>query len=418
MIGNEPVAAGGEGQMAEATEREMVLNLGPQHPSTHGVLRVLTELSGETITRATPDIGYLHRGVEKLIESKLYYHGMTYTDRTDYTSAPANNVGYILAVEKLLGIEDQIPERAHYLRMIAAELGRISGHLVWIGTHGLDLGAMSMFLYAFREREKVSGLYEEITGARLTTNFFRVGGAGRHDDPPGWLDHVEEFADYFTLDDFNTILTENELWKVRTQGVAVISAEDAVSYGLTGPCLRGSGVNWDLRKARPYCRYDQVDFEVPVGEDGDVYSRFIVRLNELYQSTHIIKQCVARARELQGEPANAANANVVPPEIERVSGWEPSGVTGDMEAMINHFKIWIEGYSPPEGACYMAIESPKGELAYYFVSDGTGIPYRCHIRSPSFVNLGALPYLVEGNMLADMVATIGSIDIVLGEVDR
>ncbi len=418
MIGNEPVATGREEQMAEATEREMVLNLGPQHPSTHGVLRVLTELSGETITKATPDIGYLHRGVEKLIESKLYYHGMTYTDRTDYTSAPANNVGYILAVEKLLGIEEQIPERAHYLRMIAAELGRISGHLVWIGTHGLDLGAMSMFLYAFREREKVSGLYEEITGARLTTNFFRVGGAGRHDDPPGWLDHVEEFANSFTLDDFNTILTENELWKVRTQGVAVISAEDAISYGLTGPCLRGSGVKWDLRKARPYCRYDQVDFDVPVGEDGDVYSRFIVRLNELYQSTYIIKQCVERARELQGEPANAANANVVPPEIERVSGWEPSGVTGDMEAMINHFKIWIEGYSPPEGACYMAIESPKGELAYYFVSDGSGIPYRCHIRSPSFVNLGALPYLVEGNMLADMVATIGSIDIVLGEVDR
>ena len=418
MIDNEPAAAGREGQMAEATEREMVLNLGPQHPSTHGVLRVLTELSGETVTKATPDIGYLHRGVEKLIESKLYYHGMTYTDRTDYTSAPANNLGYILAVEKLLGIEDQIPERAHYLRMIAAELARISGHLVWIGTHGLDLGAMSIFLYAFREREKVSGLYEEITGARLTTNFFRVGGTGRHDDPPGWLDHVDEFADSFTLDDFNIILTENELWRVRTEGVGIISAEDAVSYGLTGPCLRGSGVEWDLRKARPYCRYDQIDFEVPLGEHGDVYSRFIVRLNELYQSTYIIKQCVARARELRGEPTNAANANVVAPEIERVSGWEPSGVTGDMEAMINHFKLWIEGYSPPEGACYMAIESPKGELGYYFVSDGTGVPYRCHIRSPSFVNLGALPHLVEGNMLADMVATIGSIDIVLGEVDR
>ncbi len=418
MTGNDPVAARGEGQTVESTEREMVLNLGPQHPSTHGVLRVLTELSGETITKATPDIGYLHRGVEKLIESKLYYHGMTYTDRTDYTAAPANNLGYILAVEKLMGIEDQIPERAHYLRMIAGELARISGHLVWIGTHGLDLGAMSMFLYAFREREKVSGLYEEITGARLTTNFFRVGGTGRHDDPPGWLDHVDEFADSFTLDDFNIILTENELWKVRTQGVAIISPEDAISYGLTGPCLRGSGIEWDLRKARPYCRYDQIDFDVPVGEHGDVYSRFIVRLNELYQSTYIIKQCVARARELQGEPTNIVNAKIVPPEIERVSGWEPSGVTGDMEAMINHFKLWIEGYSPPAGACYMAIESPKGELGYYFVSDGTGVPYRCHIRSPSFVNLGALPQLVEGNMLADMVATIGSIDIVLGEVDR
>ena len=405
-------------ELNEATEREMVLNLGPQHPSTHGVLRVLTELSGETITKATLDIGYLHRGVEKLIESKLYAQGMTYTDRTDYTAAPAGNVGYILAVEKLLGIEDQIPDRAHYLRMIVSELARIAGHLVWIGTHGLDLGAMSMFLYAFREREKVSGLFEEGSGARLTTNFFRVGGTGRHEDPPGWLDHVEEFANGFTIDDFNIILTENEIWKVRTQGIGVISAEDAISYGMTGPCLRGSGVAWDLRKARPYCRYEEVDFEVPVGEDGDVYSRFLVRLNELYQSTSIIRQCVVRARELRGEPSNAVNANVVPPEIERVTGWEPTEVTGDMEAMINHFKLWIEGYSPPKGDCYMAVESPKGELGYYFVSDGTGTPYRCHIRAPSFVNLAALPQMVEGNMIADLVATIGSIDIVLGEVDR
>ncbi|MDP6183965.1 MAG: NADH-quinone oxidoreductase subunit D, partial [Gammaproteobacteria bacterium] len=239
-----------------------------------------------------------------------------------------------------------------------------------------------------------------------------------HHDPPGWLDHVEEFADTFTIDDFDIILTENELWKVRTQGIGVISAEDAISYGLTGPCLRGSGVSWDLRKARPYCRYDQIDFEIPVGEHGDVYSRFLVRLNELYQSASIIKQSVARARELRGEPANAVNANVVPPEIERVTGWEPSAVKGDMEAMINHFKLWIGGYLPPEGACYMAVESAKGELGYYFVSDGTGVPYRCHIRSPSFVNLASLPHLVEGNMIADMVASIGSIDIVLGEVDR
>ena len=399
-------------------EGNLILNLGPQHPSTHGVLRILTELSGETIVKATPDVGYLHRGIEKLIESKLYAHGMTLTDRTDYTSAPLNNIGYILAVEKLLGIEDQIPERTHFLRMIVMELSRIGAHLVWIGTHGLDLGAMSIFLYAFRERERVLGLFEEGCGARLTTNYMRVGGVGRHDDPPGWLDHVEEFADSFTIDDFDKILTENELWLLRTRNVGVISAEDAVNYGMTGPCLRGSGVRFDLRKARPYCRYDQVEFEVPIDHAGDVYSRYIVRLNELFQSTSIIKQCVRRARELAGAPLNAVNAKVVMPEIERVTGWESSGTRGDMEAMINHFKLVIEGYRPPPGDCYLAVESPKGELGYYFVSDGSGIPYRCHIRAPSFVNLAALPQMVVGNLIADIVATIGSIDIVLGEVDR
>ena len=399
-------------------ETEMVLNIGPQHPSTHGVLRVITRISGENIREATCDVGYLHRGVEKLIENRLYYQGMTFTDRTDYTSAPAGNLGYILAVEKLLGIEEEIPDRTQFLRMIVMELARLYGHLVWIGTHALDIGAMSMFLYAFREREKISALFEEGCGARLTTSYMRVGGTGRHDDPPGWLDRVTEFTDNFTMSDFDTLLTNNEIFRVRTIGVGIISAENAISYGLTGACLRGSGVPWDLRKARPYCRYDEVDFEIPVGENGDVYSRFMVRLNEMYQAIGIIRQASERAKELRGEPTDITNAQVVMPEIERVSGWEPTGQTGDMEAMIAHFKLVIEGYSPPVGDAYMGIESPKGELGFYFVSDGSGTPYRCHIRSPSFVNLSSLEEMVEGALLADLVACIGSIDIVLGEVDR
>ncbi len=398
--------------------KEMILNIGPQHPSTHGVLRVIARISGENIREATCDVGYLHRGIEKLIENRLYYQGMTFTDRTDYTAAPAGNLGYILAVEKLLGIEAEIPDRTHYLRMVVMELARISGHLVWIGTHALDIGAMSVFLYAFREREKISALFEEGCGARLTTSYMRVGGTGRHDDPPGWLDRVSEFTDDFTLDDFDTLLTDNEIFRARTIGVGLISAEDAISFGLTGACLRGSGVAWDLRKARPYCRYDEVDFEIPVGEDGDVYSRFMVRLNELHQAIGIIRQSVKKAYELRGKPTDIENAQVVMPQIERVTGWEPTGETGDMEAMIAHFKLVIEGYSPPPGDAYLAIESPKGELGFYFVSDGSGTPYRCHIRAPSFVNLSSLEQMVKGALLADLVACIGSIDIVLGDVDR
>ncbi len=405
-------------EISEAEDGRMILNIGPQHPSTHGVLRVLAKVAGETIEEAECDIGYLHRGVEKLIETKRYYQGMTYTDRTDYTAAPANNLGYILAVEKLLGIENEIPDRAHYLRMIVMELARIYGHLIWIGTHALDMGAMSMFLYAFREREKISGLFEEGCGARLTTNFFRVGGVGRHDDPPGWLEHVQEFAETFTVEEFDTLLTDNELYKSRTKGVGIISTEDAISIGLTGPSLRGSGVEWDLRRHRPYARYNEIDYKIPVFTEGDVYARYMVRLNELYQSRSMIAQCVERARDLRGEPANANLADVVWPEIERVSGWQPDKRSGDMEAMINHFKLVIEGYKPPAGDAYFGVESPKGELGFYFVSDGSGIPYRCHIRSPSFVNLSSLKQLVEGGLMADLVACIGSIDIVLGEVDR
>ena len=405
-------------RMADAPPDRMLINIGPQHPSTHGVLRVAAQIAGETVEKADCDIGYLHRGVEKLIESRLYYQGMVYTDRTDYTAAPANNLGYLMAVEKLLGIEDQIPERAHYLRMIVMELARIYGHMIWLGTHSLDMGAMSMFLYAFREREKISGLFEEGCGARLTTNYMRAGGVGRHDDPPGWLDHVEEFANGFTVEEFDTILTGNEIYQMRTQGVGIIEPEKAISYGVTGPSLRGSGVDWDLRRNQPYARYDQVDFEVPVFSGCDVWSRYLVRLNELFQSRSIILQSVERAREMAGEPVNANNANVVWPEIERVSGWEPAGMRGDMEAMINHFKLVIEGYAPPPGDTYFAVESPKGELGFYFVSDGSGVPYRCHIRSPSFVNLSSLSEMVEGALLADLVACIGSIDIVLGEVDR
>ncbi|MBM3464551.1 MAG: NADH dehydrogenase (quinone) subunit D [Armatimonadetes bacterium] len=395
----------------QISETQLVLNMGPQHPSTHGVLRLLLETEGEQIVRSETDVGYLHRGVEKLIEAHDYKGAITLTDRMDYTSAPANNLGYLMAVEKLLGISDKIPLRARYLRSLVGELSRLAGHHIWIGTHALDLGAMSVFLYALREREKILYLFEQACGARLTTSFMRVGGTGPHDVGEAFIENVEEFLDGYTLREFDDILTDNEIFQQRTRGIGVITTEDALRWGLTGPCLRGSGVAWDLRKARPYAAYDLVEFDVPAYPEGDVYARYRVRLNEMYQAVRIIRQCVAALRALPPQaPSNVLLPQAVPPDVARVPF--------DMEAMINHFKLVMHGLAPEAGEAYFALESPKGELGYYFVSDGSGKPYRCHVRAPSYVNLGILDHTVRGTLIADVVAIIGSIDIVLGEVDR
>ncbi len=393
------------------SDNEMLLNMGPQHPSTHGVLRLVLEVNGEEVRSCKADVGYLHRGVEKLMETHDYRGGITLTDRMDYTAAPSNNMGYLIAIEKLMKIEDEVPLRARYLRTAVAELSRLASHHIWLGTHGMDIGAMSAFLWSLREREKILELFEKACGARLTTSFMRVGGTGPHDVGEDWLDSVEAFLDGYTLSELDDLLTNNEIFLERTRDVGVISTEDALTYGLTGPCLRGSGVAWDLRAARPYAAYDLVEFEVPVFPEGDVYARYLVRLNEMYQSVRIIGQCVDALRDLPpAAPSNLELPDVVPPDIARVPL--------DMEAMINHFKLVMHGFEPIPGEAYFAVEAPKGELGYYFVSDGTGKPYRCHVRSPSFVNLSVIEKAAVGGLLADAVATIGSIDIVLGEVDR
>ncbi len=405
------VNAGPRMDLERTSPDSMILNLGPQHPSTHGVLRLLLELDGEEVLGCKADMGYLHRGVEKLIEAHDYRGGITLTDRMDYTAGPSNNMGYLMAIEKLMGITDEIPLRARYLRTAVAELSRLASHHIWIGTHGLDIGAMSAFLWSLREREKILYLFEEACGARLTTSFMRVGGTGPHDVGDQWLDNVEAFLEGYALHEIDTLLTENEVFLERTRDVGHITREEALSYGLTGPVLRGSGVAWDLRKARPYAAYDLVDFELPVFEEGDVYARYLVRLNEMYQSCRIIGQCVEALRGLpSGSPSNAALPTVTPPDISRVPV--------DMEAMINHFKLVMHGVQPEPGEAYFSIENPKGELGFYFVSDGSGEPYRCHVRSPSFVNLAIIEKISVGALIADVVAIIGSVDIVLGEVDR
>ena len=403
--------AGSRVDLERGSGDNMILNMGPQHPSTHGVLRLVVELDGEEVRRCDADMGYLHRGVEKLLEVHDYRGGITLTDRMDYTSGPSNNMGYLMAIEKLMGITDELPLRARYLRTAVAELSRLAAHHIWLGTHGLDIGAMSAFLWSLREREKILYLFEEACGARLTTSFMRVGGTGPHDVGDQWLDNVEAFLNGYTLDEIDALLTENEVFVERTRDVGIITKEQALSYGLTGPVLRGAGVAWDLRKARPYAAYDLVDFEVPVFTESDVYARYLVRLNEMYQSCRIIGQCVEALRDLPLEsPSNVDLPQIVPPDIGRVPV--------DMEAMINHFKLVMHGVQPAPGEAYFGIENPKGELGFYFVSDGTGMPYRCHVRSPSFVNLSIIEEISVGTLLADVLAIIGSVDIVLGEVDR
>ncbi len=395
-----------ERQIDEA-HRSITLNLGPQHPSTHGVFRVVIDLEGEVITAARPVMGYLHRGVEKLFENHRYPQLVPWTDRTDYLAAPSNNLGICLAIEKLCGVE--VPERAEYFRVILAELSRIASHLVWLGTHCLDLGALSMVLYAFREREMILDLFEQFIGARLTTNIMEIGGFTR-DIPEGWVEKCRDFIAILPdrMREYEDMLSANPIWLNRTKGIGVISPEDAVAYSLTGPLLRASGVAYDIRKARPYLVYDRLDWEVPIGENGDTYDRYLVRMEEMRQSRAMIEQCLDQMPA--SGPFLARESNyVMPPHL-------PSQYNA--EDMQRHFVWTIKGPRPPKGEVYVSTEQPKGELGFYIISDGSPIPYRLHYRAPSFWNLQILPKLAQGAMLADMVALIGTIDIVLGDVDR
>ena len=384
----------------------VTLNMGPQHPSTHGVLRVILEMEGEVITKATPVLGYLHRGIEKMAEDKTYQQIVTLTDRLDYTSPFINNLAYVLPVEKLLGIE--IPPRAQYIRVLMAEITRIQSHLIWLGTHALDLGAMSPLLYCFREREETLDMFEMVGGARMNQSYIRVGGLAG-DLPEGFLEKVRDFSEILPsrVEGYETLLTKNKIWLSRTKGVGIISAEDGIDLGLSGPSLRGSGVKWDLRKANPYSSYDHFDFEIPTGENGDTYDRYLVRMEEMRQSNRIIEQVLDT---LPSGEVNVSNPKIVPPPKEKV--------LTNIESLIIHFHIMSEGFDVPQGEAYCSVESSKGELGFYIVSDGSNKPYRIKIRTPSFINLQSLSTMAEGRMMSDIVAVIGSIDICLGEVDR
>ncbi len=389
-----------------ATTETMTLNMGPQHPSTHGVLRLVLELDGEVIVKVTPHIGYLHRGVEKLSEHRTYHQILPLTDRLDYLAPMSNNLGYILAVEKLMAVE--VPERAETIRIIMAELTRLESHLVWIACHALDIGAMTVFIYAFRERETVMEIYELISGARMTSNFFRVGGLSQ-DVPDEFVKKVSDFIDVMPgyLDQYEGLLTTNPIWLKRTVGNGVISAEDAIDIGLTGPALRGSGVDWDLRRDDSYGGYDKYQFKVPVGENCDTFDRYKVRLVEMREACKIVRQGLDR---LKPGPVLADCPQVCYPPKE--------SVYNSIEGLIHHFKIASEGFAAPEGEIYQGVEAPKGELGFYIVSDGGNKPERLRIRPPSFVNLQAIEQMSVGSMIADLVAVIGTLDIVLGEIDR
>jgi NADH-quinone oxidoreductase subunit D len=384
----------------------MLVNIGPQHPATHGVLRLVVELEGETVRRVIPHIGYLHSGFEKLGEYRQYNQIIPLTDRTDYLAPMANNIALAMAVEALMGIE--ITERCRLLRVIAMELSRIISHLVWAGTTGIDLGAFTPFLWMFQERERVYNLQEAWTGARLTTSVSRVGGM-MADVPEGWEAGLAEFLRTFpaTLREVDAMFTRNAIWIGRTQGVGVISAEEAINWSLSGPMLRASGVAYDVRKDRPYLGYETFDFDVPIGEHGDIYDRYRVRLEEMSQSVRILEQALA---QLEPGPINVSDPRVILPSKSRAMS--------DMEAMIFHFKQVMEGIRPPAGEVYLGVENPKGELGYYMVSDGTAKPVRWRIRPPSFINLSALPRLCEGALLSDVIAINASVDIVMGEIDR
>jgi NADH-quinone oxidoreductase subunit D len=387
-------------------DRTMILNMGPQHPSTHGVLRVLLEIDGETVVRLMPDIGYLHTGIEKTCEAKFYQQVVPLTDRIDYLCPMTNNLCYVLAVEKLLGLE--IPPKAQWLRVLLNELTRINSHLVWLGTHAMDIGALTVFLYCFREREEVLRMFEMVSGQRMMTSYFRVGGVAL-EPPLGFFDRVRDFAGYFPerIDQYENLLTGNPIWGMRTKGVARMTAEDALALGATGPTLRGSGVDIDLRRDMPYSSYEKFQFKVPISQEGDVFARYMCRVQELRESIGIVRQA------LDGMPEGSSKADapgIVLPDREKMKT--------QMESLIYHFKIITEGFAVPAGEVYQAVESPRGEMGYYIVSDGTAKPYRVHMRSACFANLQTLPKLCEGRLLADVVAAIGSIDIVLGEIDR
>jgi NADH-quinone oxidoreductase subunit D len=413
--------------------RNYTLNFGPQHPSAHGVLRLVLELDGEVIQRADPHIGLLHRATEKLAESKPYNQSIGYMDRLDYVSMMCNEHGYVLAIEKLLDVE--APLRAQYIRVMFDEITRILNHLLWLGAHALDIGAMTVFLYAFREREDLMDCYEAVSGARMHATYYRPGGVHRDlpnsmpkYQPSRWrsekevhklnevregsmLDFIEAFTERFPgcVDEYETLLTDNRIWKQRTVGIGVVSPERALQLGFTGPMLRGSGVEWDLRKKQPYEVYDRMDFDIPVGVNGDCYDRYLVRMEEMRQSNQIIRQCVKWLRQNPGPVMSADHKVSAPPREE---------MKADMESLIHHFKLFTEGYCTPPGEVYAAVEHPKGEFGCYIVSDGSNKPYRLKVRAPGFAHLAALDEMARGHMLADVVAIIGTQDIVFGEIDR
>ena len=413
--------------------RNMTLNFGPQHPAAHGVLRLVLEMDGEVIERADPHVGLLRRGTEKLAENKPFNQSIGYMDRLDYVSMMCNEHGYVLAIEKLLGIE--APIRAQYIRVMFDEITRILNHLLWLGAHGLDIGAMTVFLYAFRDREDLMDLYEAVSGTRMHATYYRPGGVYRdlpdrmpqyeaskwhskkdvdrkNEDRQGsMLDFIEAFTERFPgcVDEYETLLTDNRIWKQRTVGIGVVSPERAMQLGFSGPMLRGSGIEWDLRKKQPYEVYDRMRFDIPVGTTGDCYDRYLVRIEELRQSNRIIKQCVHWLRNNPG-PVMLDDAKLTPPRREEMKA--------DMEALIHHFKLFTEGYCVPAGEAYAAVEHPKGEFGVYLVSDGANKPYRLKVRAPGFAHLSAMDEMARGHMLADVVAVIGTQDIVFGEIDR
>ena len=413
--------------------KNYTINFGPQHPAAHGVLRLVLEMDGETVVRADPHIGLLHRGTEKLAESKPFNQSIGYMDRLDYVSMMCNEHAYVRAIETLMDI--QVPERAQYIRTLFDEITRILNHLMWIGSNALDLGAMAVFLYAFREREELMDCYEAVSGARLHATYYRPGGVYRdlpdkmpQYKPSRWhkgadlrrrnawregsmLDYLDAFTDDFPhrVDEYETLLTDNRIWKQRTVGVGVVAPEQALAWGMTGPMLRGSGIEWDLRKKQPYAMYDKMDFDIPVGVQGDCYDRYLVRVAEMRQSNRIIRQCVAWLRANPG-PVIVRNYKVAPPRREEMKE--------SMEALIHHFKLFTEGYCVPAGETYAAVEAPKGEFGCYLVSDGANKPFRVHLRAPGFAHLSSMDAIVKGHMLADVVAMIGTYDVVFGEIDR
>jgi len=413
--------------------QNFTLNFGPQHPAAHGVLRLVLEMDGEVIERADPHVGLLHRATEKLAESKPYNQSIGYMDRLDYVSMMCNEHAYVLAMERLLGIEP--PIRAQYIRVMFDEITRILNHLMWLGAHGLDIGAMTVFLYCFREREALMDTYEAVSGTRMHATYYRPGGVYRDlpqnmpqykssrwrsqkeidtlnaDRQGSLLDFIETFTEHFPdrIDDYETLLTDNRIWKQRTVGIGVVSPERAFQLGFSGPMLRGSGIEWDLRKKQPYEVYDRMDFDIPVGVNGDCYDRYLVRIEEMRQSNYIVRQCIDWLRANPG-PVVVDDHKLVPPTREEMKE--------DMEALIYHFKLFTEGFCIPEGEVYAAVEAPKGEFGIYLVSDGANKPYRLKIRAPGFVHLSAFDEMVRGHMLADVVAIIGTQDIVFGEIDR
>lgn len=401
--------------LADMHGEKMVLNMGPSHPATHGVLRLVLEMDGEIITKATPDVGYLHRGDEKIAENMTYTQFIPYTDRLDYLAPLANNVAYALAVEKLLGIHDQLPPRCQFIRVICCELARISAHLLGLGAFAMDVGALTVFMHTFTEREKIYNLIEWLTGARFTTTYTRIGGLSR-DLPPDWAGKCRKFLDEVVVnfDESEQLLTRNRIFVDRTRDLGVISRELAIDYGLTGPNLRGSGVDHDLRKAHPYLCYDQLEFDVPVGSVGDCYDRYLVRMEEMRQSVRLIRQCLDKlpggAENASREPINVDDGKIVLPPKDKV--------LTSMEELIHQFMLVTQGVNCPPGEVYFGHENPKGELGFYIHSKGGGTPHRLKIRAPSFVNLSILPALLPGHMMSDVVAILGSLDFVMGECDR